>query len=337
MYLHLNDEIVIIVKGQVYLLFTYVKGKMVFQYDDKVFLITGGSQGLGRGFADAVLTRGSRVAIADVADDVGKSTVKAFRERYGVDRAFYIHCDVSRQSDVANAWEKSERFFGREIDVLVNNAGINQTRGWRKCLEVNVNGVMHGSMLAVERMGDRPRGQRGGLIVNTASIASFLSAAFEDDVPYFTSKYAVLGLTRSIASGVAKDKNIRCVALCPFFANTSIINGDEDTMDFIREYWGENQVLSVDKVVDAFIRLIEDDEKNGDALCVYPHVSHFYWSPHPQCGIPKLLYFVAIAFLARLVGIRMVGWRTQVAFTILFIFMMYSFLKCPLSLLSGLF
>lgn len=70
--------------------------------------------------------------------DIGQKTLTQLREIYGNDKVFFIKCDVTKEEDFTNAWDETENFFGRKIDVLANNAGINHLSGWKKCFDVNM-------------------------------------------------------------------------------------------------------------------------------------------------------------------------------------------------------
>ena len=62
-------------------------------------------------------------------------------------------CDVTKQNDWEKMWDHTEETFGGKVQVLVNNAGINPSVGWKPCIDIMLYGVMIGSFLARERMG----------------------------------------------------------------------------------------------------------------------------------------------------------------------------------------
>ena len=66
---------------------------------------------------------------------------------------FDYRCDVSKESDWVSMWDHCETFFDGKVEVLVNNAGLNPSAGWKLCLDVMLYGVMIGSFLARDRMG----------------------------------------------------------------------------------------------------------------------------------------------------------------------------------------
>ena len=83
----------------------------------------------------------------------GDKTLAELKERFGVGNVCFVKCDVTKEEDFKNLFDKAEEFFKVNcIDILVNNAGINTNLGWRKCMNVNIMAVMMGSEMAVERM-----------------------------------------------------------------------------------------------------------------------------------------------------------------------------------------
>src|SRR6185437_10777131 len=92
----------------------------MFELTNKVAIVTGGSQGIGRAISEAFALAGASVFIADIDDEMGAATVAAIRERGG--DATYCHADVSVEAEAAavtrQAAEKNNR-----LDVLCNNAG----------------------------------------------------------------------------------------------------------------------------------------------------------------------------------------------------------------------
>ncbi len=166
-----------------------------FPLTGKVALVTGAASGIGAAVAEAFAGKGARVALCDL--DAGKAGAAA--ERLGGEaRAF--ECDVADAASVAATVEAVVATFGR-IDVLVNCAGIVDLApaeeiglpAWRRTLDVNLTG----SFLMAQAAGRVMIGQGGGKIVNMASQAG--SVAIEGHVAYCASKFAVIGMTKTLA------------------------------------------------------------------------------------------------------------------------------------------
>ena len=79
-----------------------------------------------------------KVTISDVDVAEGEKTTKEFEERFGKDHVFFKRCDVTQEEDLRGLWEATVEHFGAPVDVLVNNAGVNQVGGWERCMNINI-------------------------------------------------------------------------------------------------------------------------------------------------------------------------------------------------------
>lgn len=178
----------------------------------KVALITGAASGIGRAMVDVFVERGYEVVAVDVAEAGMRG-----------DRVSTRTADVADGAAVDALVAGVIESHGR-IDVLCNNAGIpDRFEGvaectdetWRAVLDVNLSGAFYACRRAVPAM----LVAGGGVIVNTASVASFRGG--EAGVAYTVAKHGLLGLTRSIAAMYGAD-GIRCVAIAPGPVTTGI-------------------------------------------------------------------------------------------------------------------
>merc|ERR1712226_1336822 len=195
---------------------------VTMKVQDAVCLVTGSAQGLGKAFAVRLLTAGARVCISDVREEGGLATLKELREKFGEKKVTFVQCDVTKPEQFTRLFDECESYFNVPcIDLLVNNAGINTNWGWRKCMEVNIIGVMNGTEIALERMKKQPK---KGTIVNTASMAGIMTGFAEDALPYFVSKHGVVTLTRTLNASF-QESGVEVKALCPSWADTEIVSG----------------------------------------------------------------------------------------------------------------
>jgi NAD(P)-dependent dehydrogenase (short-subunit alcohol dehydrogenase family) len=216
--------------------------------NDKVALITGGSNGIGEGVARHLADRGAHVVLADIDDARGK----AVADELG---GLFIRTDVADPaSSTAAVAAAVEAYGGLHLAHL--NAGVSSWCGmgedfdpeaYRRSMAINLDGVVYG--VAAARPAIKASG--GGTIVATASMAGLVPAPF--DPIYAANKHAVVGLMRSLGPSYAGD-GIRVHALCPSFAHTNIIKGSEQAlmdMGF--------PIIDVADVVDAFGRILDSD------------------------------------------------------------------------------
>ena len=186
--------------------------------DHKIALITGGASGIGLGAVELFIAEGARVVAADLQDEKG-----AILEQRFPGKVAYVHCDVTKEADIAAAVARAGSEFGG-LDILFNNAGhggaisaVEDTsaEAWDQTFALLVRAVILGMKHAVPLM--RTRG--GGAIVNTASIAG-LQAGW-GPIAYSTAKAAVIHLTKVSAAELSPAK-IRVNAICPGLIATSI-------------------------------------------------------------------------------------------------------------------
>ena len=183
---------------------------------NKVALITGAAQGIGRESALLFAQEGARIVAVDMNEGLGQETVAEVRKVGG--EAIFVRADVSAAADCQNMVEAAEKSFGK-LDILFNNAGImlsddgdaesTSEEIWDLTMRVNLKGVFLGckyGIPAIKRAG-------GGSIINTASFVAILGAA-TPQLAYTASKGGVLAMTRELAVIHAREK-IRVNSLCP--------------------------------------------------------------------------------------------------------------------------
>ena len=184
----------------------------------KVVAITGAARGIGLATARALQARGATVVIGDIDG----AAVREAGESLGVDACVV---DVASRESFTAFLDKVEGATGR-LDVLINNAGImpigpvteESDADARRCIDVNVHGVMLGTKLALDRM--LPHGR--GHVINIASVAGVVP------VPglalYNASKAAVVAFTEAARLEV-QGRGVHVSAILPTFTNTELVAG----------------------------------------------------------------------------------------------------------------
>ncbi|MFF4519914.1 SDR family oxidoreductase [Streptomyces bluensis] len=197
-------------------------GKYADRFSGQLVLVTGAGSGIGRATALAFAESGARVVAVD-RDAEGAARTAELSRLTGAPEAWAEPVDVSDEQAMEQLAQRVAAQYG-VVDVLVNNAGIGLSgsfldttpEDWKKVLDVNLWGVVHGCRLFGRQMAER--GQ-GGHIVNTASAAAYLPSK---TLPaYSTSKAAVLMLSECLRAELA-DQGIGVSAICPGFVNTNI-------------------------------------------------------------------------------------------------------------------
>jgi 3-oxoacyl-[acyl-carrier protein] reductase len=186
-----------------------------FDFDGKRVLVTGGTQGIGLGIAQAfadsgadVIISGTRASAADYEDDLS--------------RFIYLRARLDRPEDSALLVEAAG-----PIDILVNNAGQSHPdeysmTGYGQVIEVNLNAAAELFYLFHPVLRER-----GGSIVNVGSVASFVAIGYAP--AYTASKAGLLGFTRAVADQWARD-GVRVNLVAPGFIETRMtagVTGDE--------------------------------------------------------------------------------------------------------------
>lgn len=194
--------------------------------DDKVALITGAGQGIGRSIALRLAESGADIAVIDVNLEEAESTA-ADIEAMGR-KAVAIKSDVTDFEDAQGAVARVAEELGA-VHILVNNAGITRDglllrmseADWDLVLDVNLKGAFNYVKAAVKVMGK----QRYGRIVNIASIVGIVGNAGQAN--YSASKAGLIGLTKTVAREFA-SRNITSNAIAPGFIETAMTDALSD-------------------------------------------------------------------------------------------------------------
>ncbi len=196
----------------------------------KVAVVTGGTRGIGYAIVRKYLEAGAAVVLCGSKESTAKAALDRIKAEVPGAKADAIWPDLTDPASVADAFAGVRKKFG-SIDILANNAGISQSTTLydyteneiEKILDLNVKAVFICSQTAARIMKE----QGGGVIVNTSSVVSLYGQA--SGCGYPASKYAVNGLTRSLARELAKDR-IRVNAVAPGIIRTDMVANLPESM-----------------------------------------------------------------------------------------------------------
>ena len=191
---------------------------------DKVAIVTGGAQGIGRAYALRLAEEGANVVIADILDGsrVGQEIKKKGSE------ALALHTDVADEKSTQEMAQKTVERFGR-IDILINNAAFfssivkkpfHQISGEEWDLVMSVN--LRGPFLCSKAVYPQMKKQRKGKIINISSGTFYTGSPFF--LHYVTSKGGIIGLTRALAREIG-DSGISVNAIAPGLTVSETVKG----------------------------------------------------------------------------------------------------------------
>lgn len=249
----------------------------------KVAVVTGAAMGIGRAFAEILLENGATVALLDVNEAAGKTLLEVLSKKYGEERTLFLSCNVESDEQIRAALQKTAETFGG-IDILCNNAGILNENDWEKTVAINLVGLIKVTYVALEHM-SKLSGGRGGVIVNTASLAG-IGPLLSCPV-YTATKHGVLGFTRAMAlASTASDYGVRINAICPGYVNTHLFNaisGNLGRFSNLAEVTAKGVekigIITVSEVAESLLELVKDETKNGDALLVWAKGKNYMTFP----------------------------------------------------------
>ncbi|KAI9087860.1 hypothetical protein K1719_030190 [Acacia pycnantha] len=224
----------------------------------KVALITGGARGIGACMARLFTRHGAKVIVADIRDELGQAVCNDIGSEY----ASYIHCDVTKESEVKTAISKYQK-----LDVMVNNAFYineakpsiidNEVSEFEHVVSVNLTGPFLGTKHAAKVMIP----ERNGSIINVGSVCSSIGGVATH--AYTSSKHGLVGLTKNVAAELGQY-GIRVNCVSPYFianvAAKDFFKLDEDGCSRVYSNL-EGVYLQEEDVARAALYLASDESK----------------------------------------------------------------------------
>jgi len=225
---------------------------------DKVSIITGAGQGIGRATALKFAAEGAKVAVCDINQAAVTDTVRAISDAGGEAAGFDV--DVTDKESIARMVSGVMAKWGR-IDTLVNNAGIVQDAQFKKMtdeqfervIDVNLKGVYHCTKAVVDIMLE----QNSGVILNASSIVGLYGNFGQTN--YAATKFGVIGMVKTWARELGR-KGIRANAVCPGFIATNILKSmPERVLHSLEEKVPMGRLGKPEEIANTFAFLASDE------------------------------------------------------------------------------
>ncbi len=234
----------------------------------KTVIVTGGSRGIGAAIVKELAKQGYNVVLNyNNSEDAAKQIKKNLEKENITIETF--KADISKREEVRKLVEFTLEKY-KNIDVLINNAGIDQIKpfmdikdeDWNKMMKVNLNSVFYCSQEVLENMIHNKK----GCIINISSIWGRIGASCE--VHYSASKAAIDGLTKALAKEMGPS-NIRVNGIAPGIIETDMNKElSEKDLEEIRNQIPLGRIGKPEEIVRSIKWLIEDEYVTGQIISV---------------------------------------------------------------------
>ncbi len=248
------------------------------RFNDKVAVVTGGANGIGRSVAEQFAKEGARVAIWDLADEVGEKLANEINRRNEV--ALYRHVDVTQTEDVDAAVEELIREWGK-IDILINNAGILrdsqlvkvkdgeiQKRMSDEMFDLVIDVNLRGVFICTRAVAPHMIQQKGGVILNASSVVGLYGNFGQTN--YVATKAGVIGMTKVWARELGRY-GVRVNAIAPGFIATEMVMAmPEKILDGMKQHTPLGRLGEPQDIANAYAFLASDQASfiSGTVLSV---------------------------------------------------------------------
>lgn len=188
-------------------------------FTEKVAIVTGAANGIGKGVAALYAEKGAKVVLADVDDEAGNKTAAELKNLGG--EVLFVKTDVKKEQDIIHLMETAKKHFGR-IDIVINNAGKGlfkspfevKVEEWDDIINTNLRSVFLCSREAAKHIKEN---SNGGSIVNIASTRAIMSEPNSE--AYAATKGGIVALTHALAASFSEYR-ITVNAISPGWIHT---------------------------------------------------------------------------------------------------------------------
>ncbi len=233
-------------------------------FTDKVVIVTGASNGIGRAVASMYGGEGAKVIIADIDEENGVKVKESIEKNGG--EARFCYTDVSNPQDIIKLVDYTIDTYGK-IDILINNAGLSEWGSpyeisidkWDRIINTNLRSVFLCSREAAKHMR-----KNGGAIINIASTRAFMSEANTE--AYAATKGGIVAITHALAVSFSKD-NITVNSISPGWIETGDYSKlrEKDHKQHLSSRVGKPEDIARACL---FLSNLENDFINGENLII---------------------------------------------------------------------
>jgi len=244
------------------------------EFKEKVVIITGSAQGIGKEMAINFSKAGAKVVIADLNLEKALETVKEINNEGGTSVA--IKTDITQMDSIKNLVSETQKNFGEKIDILANVAGVciqedifeSTEKSWDLTMNINLKGMFFLSKEVAKVMAKHKEGK----IINISSTSGYITST-RCSMAYDVSKAAVRMLTTGLAEWLGPH-NINVNGIAPATTKTQMITdlfGDDYFKgDWVRTSYPLGRIAEPVDIANAAMFLCSEDAKNinGHTLLV---------------------------------------------------------------------
>ena len=238
---------------------------------NKVAVVTGGTRGIGLAIVREYLKEGAKVVLFGSRKESAEKAVATLKQENAKYPVIGMWPNLTNYAEVENAINAIAKKYGK-VDILVNNAGVSAMESiytynpddFDRVMKLNVNAVFYASKAVAPIM----KANGGGVVINTSSMVSLYGQP--SGCAYPASKFAVNGLTKSLARELAKD-GIRVNAVAPGVTDTDMVaNLPEQMREGIKKTIPLGRIGTPEDVANAFVYLASDKASyvTGEILSV---------------------------------------------------------------------
>lgn len=237
--------------------------------ENKIAVVTGGADGIGKATVEKFATEGAIVVIWDLNEEKGNQTVKEIEQKDG--KAFFQKVNTAVYAEVENATKQVVEKYGK-LDIIINNAGITRDASlkkmtpeqWQQVIDVNLTGVFNCCKCASDVMVENGYGR----IINASSVVALYGNFGQTN--YVATKSGLIGMTKTLARELGR-KGVTVNSVAPGFIATEMVKKmPAEVLKSMEDKVPLKRLGKPEEIAAAYLFLASDDAAyiNGTVLSV---------------------------------------------------------------------